>query len=112
MLEFIGFECVAYSDPLKALDFVNDHGENLDLILSDYSMPVMSGIELLERCKARFPDLSFIISTGYSEFMSTAESDGIRADAFLAKPYKLKSLREAIDSLLPLEASLSTGTRD
>lgn len=66
LLELEGFSDVSYFDnPVNALDFLRT--KPADLILSDFMMPQMNGIEFLSAAKKLYPDTSMILLTGYAD---------------------------------------------
>jgi response regulator RpfG family c-di-GMP phosphodiesterase len=56
-----------FDNPLKAIEAIKA-GPEPSVIVSDQRMPGMSGVELLEKVRAIFPDAVRMIITGYSEF--------------------------------------------
>lgn len=71
-----------------------------DLILSDWNMPEMTGIELLRQLNASGTDipLGFVTSEGSPQMRELAESEG--ALFLIAKPFTPELFRETIDPLL------------
>lgn len=65
------------TDPEDALETIDD--EDLDCVVSDYDMPRMDGIALLEQVSEEHPDLPFIMLTGYGseKVREEAESTGV-----------------------------------
>ena len=76
----------------------------VDLVISDYSMPKVNGRSLLDRCRARFPKLPFIIISG--SFRDSVQ--GLENVFFLRKPFRLDHLRELIERILPRDYSVGT----
>lgn len=76
--------------------------ERFDLVISDYCMPKLNGRSLLEKCRARFPRLPFIIISGTFRD-SVADLDDV---FFLRKPFHLGHLRELIQRILLGECSV------
>ncbi|HRO04005.1 MAG TPA: response regulator [Terricaulis sp.] len=72
--------------------------ETHDLLLTDYSMPGMNGLELAERARARHPDLKVLIVSGYAD----AERLGASAarPALLRKPFDETELLAAVQAVL------------
>lgn len=62
-LEKHGFSTVIYSSPLKALHDL-EQGQKPQLVITDYSMPEMSGTDFLDVVRSFFPDVPAIIITG------------------------------------------------
>jgi two-component system response regulator YesN len=59
---------------------------NPDIVLTDIKMPVMNGIELIKKAKQSFPDIEFVVLSGYGdyEFTSQAMAEGVRY--YILKP--------------------------
>jgi CheY-like chemotaxis protein len=84
----------------QALEFLENRGDaNHVLILSDINMPGMTGIELLQRIKAKFPNLKVILITAYGDDKNyhTAMANG--ADGYTTKPINFETLKQTIFSL-------------
>ena len=73
-------------------------GEPVDLVFSDIRMPDgMSGIELAQEVKSRFPTIPVLLATGYSDALADATAKGLR---IIAKPYRTKELCSSVIGLL------------
>ncbi|RJQ47706.1 MAG: response regulator [Gaiellales bacterium] len=86
-----GYAVVAAADGESALAAFAARGGRFDLVLSDYILPDLDGLELAEQLFRSNPDIRFILSSGYSELPdpeAVAES-GFR---FIEKPYSIDSL--------------------
>ncbi len=85
----------------EALAFMNDHGSEVVLILSDINMPGMSGIELLKRIRKTHPSPHplVMIITAYNDndYYDQAIEGG--ADDFLTKPLDFKLLKEKLKTI-------------
>jgi PAS domain S-box-containing protein len=75
--------------------------EAVDVVLSDYSMPGMSGAELLRRLRETAPAIVRILHTGVAD-MNVAEESVNEGQAFrfLCKPYRAATLRRAVEQAL------------
>ncbi|MDZ3830208.1 MAG: ATP-binding protein [Sphingopyxis sp.] len=89
----LGHKAVACGNPLDAEGLVERQG-GFDLVLSDVLMPELTGPELVERLKQRWPDMAVLFVTGYagdaSEIASFGDHDVLR------KPFTLAALDQAI----------------
>jgi PAS domain S-box-containing protein len=95
MLSELGFETVIAHSGKEALDRLTMR-ERPKLIFSDIVMPGgISGIELAQKVRARYPELPILLTTGYSE-----EVGGSHGFPVLQKPYELDSLNSALRNLL------------
>jgi PAS domain S-box-containing protein len=96
-VEALGYRAVATASGQLALDLLEGNSA-IDLLLADYAMPGMSGIELALAAVTRRPSLPIVIVTGY------ADVDGIerqiRGAQLLKKPYRLHELAERIEAAL------------
>jgi PAS domain S-box-containing protein len=79
LLARAGFEVTAYSRPEALLHVLEHDGGALDLLVTDYSMPGMSGIELARAVHRRCPGLPVIVSSGFvsEELRAEAEDAGV-----------------------------------
>ena len=91
MLEDLGHTVIEASSAKDALS-VLEGGKEIDLVISDYAMPDVNGVEFAARLKARWPALPFILATGYAEIPEPTA----RALHRLNKPYRTSDLEDAI----------------
>ena len=95
MLDELGFETTITHSAKEALDRLASDARP-KLVFTDVVMPGgISGIELAERVRRRFPELPILLTTGYSE-----EVGGTHGFPVLQKPYELESLASALQKLL------------
>ncbi len=66
VLEHQGFQVTSFSDPSELLRTVQAQPGSFDLLVTDYSMPVMNGLEVARSVRAYRPDIPVIIATGYA----------------------------------------------
>jgi signal transduction histidine kinase/CheY-like chemotaxis protein len=95
MLADLGYEVVAASSGAEALHLLRA-GEEFDLMITDYLMPGMNGVELAEEAKRLAPDMIVMLVTGYS---TIAEGPGSTLPR-LAKPFRQADLAEFVAELL------------
>ena len=74
--------------------------EPVDLLLTDYLMPMMTGEELVHRARAHRPEIAVLIMTGYGRAVAVAEPAWWAAERHVAKPFRLDALRAAVASLI------------
>lgn len=90
ILSDMGHEVLeAHSGPM-ALEILGQ--QDVDLLITDFAMPNMTGAELVERARAEKPDLRVILASGYADLPNGTTLEVPR----LAKPYTDKELAEAI----------------
>jgi CheY-like chemotaxis protein len=78
----------------------------VDVILTDYSMPDMSGVELIERARAIAPRVISIMVTGYPELpdVVSAQARGLVLHV-ISKPWKASEVYETVERALATRAS-------
>lgn len=75
-------------------------GEPFQLVLSDWNMPVLSGLEFLKRCRSddRFKQLPFILVTAESEKTQVMEAVQLGVSHYIVKPFNQETLKERLES--------------
>lgn len=96
MIGKIGHHCIALSSPRQAMETIRQKADELDLVITDFSMPEFTGRDILEFCNSNYPELPVIISTGFGEKVAEAADWQARPLCILDKPYHLDELRQAI----------------
>ncbi|WP_146205890.1 response regulator [Azospirillum sp. TSH58] len=97
VLEHAGFRIMEASSGPDALDVFAREPE-VDLVLTDYAMPGMTGLELVRELRARRPGLPVLMVTGYAEIQRASALDGL---PILQKPYQADELVARIRTALP-----------
>jgi PAS domain S-box-containing protein len=100
MLEGLGHAVTAVTDPLQALRLFQEDPLRFDVIVTDQTMPGLTGAELVRRAKAIRPDIGVVICTGFSELLDEEQARGIGAAAYLLKPYDKRMLGAAVATAL------------
>ena len=95
MLADLGHEVVTAHSGKEALAHLKGSGR-FDLMITDYSMPEMTGGELAKAARALFPGLPILIASGYAELQPGIDFDIAR----LGKPYTQQQLATEIDRIL------------
>ena len=89
----IGYEVTDAPNAREALDLL-ERGLPVDLLLVDFAMPEMNGIDLVRQAKLRRPHLKALFMTGYA---NTAQLDAEMGEiAMVRKPFKLNELSEKV----------------
>ena len=99
LLARLGCDVTHCEDGLSARDLLLDAEHHFDLAVVDHSMPGMTGAEVLQAIREQGCKTPVIAMSGYTEASDTR--DGLRPDAFIAKPFDLEKLSDAIDGLRP-----------
>ncbi len=94
-----------FLNPETALDYMRERIQTVDLLITDQTMPGMTGDQLTERVKSLRPGLPVLILTGYSHRLTAERVAEVKARAVLLKPVELDVLKRAVDDALAAGAS-------
>ncbi len=100
MLTHLGYKVGALSDPREALALIKDKPEETDLLITDMTMPHLTGAELATAAMAAAPALRVILCTGFSELINQEKSRELGIHAFLMKPVTIQQLARTVDKVL------------
>lgn len=100
-----GLEVWVANSGAQALDLLN--GEQLDLLITDYQMPRMNGLELTKVVRQRCPEVKTILMTAYPSQQISDLVDQFAVDSYLIKPFSSRHLREIVRQLLTSPVSFS-----
>jgi PAS domain S-box-containing protein len=95
-----GYAVNGYTDSVEAWEDFAKRPTAYDLIISDTSMPGMTGIELSRKALSLRPDIRIVLVTGFSNIITAEQAKEIGITDFLLKPYKNKELAEMIRKTL------------
>jgi len=97
MLMEIGITQVYTSpDGQKALEFMDSADDFVDLIMCDWNMPRVTGIELLRQLRTVYPDLPFLMVTARGDFESVVVAKEAGVSGFIRKPFSIDELRQKL----------------
>ena len=100
LLRLVGWRAHRESDPVEALEALQKSlasGIQYDALLTDYLMPGLSGLELMEKIRLLDPTLATILITGDAERQTLSDSIRAGVTGFLEKPVRPQKLREALE---------------
>jgi len=95
MLDGQGYRVLLAARPLQALELAAEHADAIDVLVTDLTLPQMSGTELADRLKTSVPELEVLVMSGHPP-------DALRCPhhAYLQKPFTDISLLQTIRLLL------------
>lgn len=88
----MGHRIVQANSARDAMDAL-DQRSDIDLLITDYAMPSMNGLQLIEEVRAKHPALAVILASGFAELPAGAASGVVR----LQKPFGRKELLKAVE---------------
>jgi len=95
-----GFLSHVFSDPVQAYNEFEMNPEKFDLIISDLTMPAITGDILASKMLKINPELPFIICTGYEDLLSKEKVNDLQIQALFKKPVDSAELLHTVVSLL------------
>ena len=81
--------------------------DDFDLVLTDYRMAEMNGLELLREIKRRFPDTKVILMTAYATVQNAVAIMKAGADDYLTKPFSTDQVEHIVTRALEVVVSRS-----
>jgi DNA-binding response OmpR family regulator len=103
LYEFIatrGLKAIIHNDPVNALRDIMARDGDIDLMITDQTMPNMLGTELIRKTREMNYSFPILLCTGFSETVDQPYAKKVGADAFLFKPIDIEILDNALSSLL------------
>ncbi|MBW2063722.1 MAG: PAS domain S-box protein [Deltaproteobacteria bacterium] len=101
MLRHLGYTVTSRTSSVEALSLFRAKADEFDLVITDMTMPHMTGDKLARELLRLRPDIPIILSTGYSERITETDAKRMGIKAFTMKPLVMKSLgltiREVLD---------------
>ena len=95
-----GYRVIVANNGFRALDIYRKMGDQIDLVILDFTMPVMDGAEVFNELRLLNPDVAVVLSSGFTEQekLRWMLSKGLRG--FVPKPYTQQKLLSQIRSVL------------
>lgn len=104
MLEYLGYTVYTTSSADTALAMLEKDTFGVDLVITDYSMPGISGIELAQKIGTMRPGLPVMLCSGFSESVVFDGATRRSVSKFMSKPLDMKKLAAAIREIMPHQA--------
>ena len=107
ILSMEGYRFKTFANPKDAVSMFRNAADRPDLVITDFVMNGMDGLELIAQCKRIQPAVKAILVSGtvQEEVVYRAE---VKVDHFLRKPYLAQEFTSAVRSVLGLEEKLET----
>jgi len=118
MLEFLGYEAYSQTSSIEALKIFHLHlpEKPFDLVLTDLTMPRLTGLDLAGKLLSLQPDLPIILCTGFKEKITAEEAKRLGIQKLLLKPFAIQALavtiRQVLDESIQHTKSIGTQKSD
>ena len=100
MLEELGYKVTALTSSLEAFEIFQKLPDRFDIIIADYAMPKMTGLQMIRRIRSISPDIPVIICTGYSKVVQQQKIASLGIGEIIMKPIELGYIANSIRRLL------------
>jgi CheY-like chemotaxis protein len=100
MLERLGYQVTAIQNSLDAFEVFRSNPEGVDLVITDMTMPDMTGKELAKELIKIRADIPIILYTGFSEQMDERKAKALGIKAFVMKPIVMRDMAHVVRKVL------------
>ena len=100
LLVRLGYDVVTCLSSLEALQVFQAEPQRFDLVITDQTMPYMTGQALARALRGIRPDIPIILCTGFSPTVDTENAAALGMNAFLTKPWQARDLAHAVRQAL------------
>lgn len=100
LLSRLGYRVEVRTDSLEALELFRENPERFDLVITDQTMPMMTGEHLARELLKLRPSLPIILCTGFSHTMTAERAKALGIRAYLMKPLAIRDLAPIVRHVL------------
>lgn len=93
------------ADGREALSFIDSAFDMIDMVICDWNMPNMSGVELLRQLRTVDPDIPFLMVTGRGDMESVVEAKSSGVTGYIRKPFSPAQIEAKIRVILQRKAA-------
>ena len=107
MLESLGYHVVTRTAVREALALIRERPFEFDLVISDFTMPKMTGLHLAQKIFEIRPEMPIIICTGFSEEITEETAANLGIAGFIYKPILMRDMAEKVRNVLDQKVALT-----
>jgi PAS domain S-box-containing protein len=100
IIERQGYSVITAADGAQAIDIFEQEGDQIDLVILDLTMPVMSGEETFRELHLIRPNIPVLLSSGFNESEAVQRFSGKGLAGFVQKPYTARQITQGIKRAL------------
>jgi len=106
MLEHLGYRLTVTTSSAKALELFRSEPDAFDLVITDQTMPEITGVELSKRLRGIRSDIPVILCTGHNETVTEGKLKAVGISEYLMKPAQRSEIARTIRRLLDKKSAL------
>jgi signal transduction histidine kinase/ActR/RegA family two-component response regulator len=103
MLERLGYKVTPHTSSVSALETIKSFPKSIDLVITDMTMPDMTGVQLSQKIMAIRPDMPIILCTGFSGKISQEKAKALGICGFVLKPVTKQDIAQKIREVLDVK---------
>ena len=100
ILTHLGYRITVINNSQEALALIEQTPMAFDLLITDMTMPLLTGFELAQKTLAIRPDLPVILCTGFSDLINKEQAQALGIRAYLMKPVSIHNLSQTVRKVL------------
>jgi PAS domain S-box-containing protein len=104
ILEALGYQITVTTDSTSALELFRSHPDDFDVVITDMTMPRMTGLDLSKEILNIRPNTPIILCTGFNELVTEEKARALGIQGFAMKPVSLRTIAELIRKALEKKA--------
>ncbi|MBU0679844.1 MAG: response regulator [Proteobacteria bacterium] len=100
MLEHLGYQVTALTSPVDALSFFQNNPSHFDLVITDMTMPFMTGTELAQELLTMRRDIPIVLCTGFSDIINEEKAEALGIKRYIMKPLIMSEFSRVVRQVL------------
>ena len=100
MLERLGYEVISKTSGIEGLEAFIAQPDKFDLVITDFAMPNMTGLELAKKLLAIRPGIPIVLCSGYSDRVTREDTEAAGIREFVTKPIVIRQIGEVVRRVL------------
>ncbi|SLM31503.1 putative Histidine kinase [Desulfamplus magnetovallimortis] len=100
LLNLLGYRMTAMESPVEALKVFSQSPQSFDLLVTDMTMPQMTGLQLLKNIREIRPELPVIVASGFNTQINEKRCREYNIQCYMKKPYTIDEISEKIKLIL------------
>lgn len=112
LLEDLGYNVSAFGSGVQALEIFKKVPDRFDFVITDFTMPRMTGVQLTRKIRSIRPNIPVLLCTGYSNVITPQRAKLLGIGEVVMKPIELHRIARSIRRLLELEGAPVPAQKD